>query len=58
LDSGLGIAVGAVAAVGVAAGAALEMVGGGEDGVGAFEVEVFGLECGGFADRLFGWLER
>ena len=38
----LRIFVGAVAAVGVAAVAALEVVGGGEDEVGAVEVEVLG----------------
>ena len=36
--------VGAVTAARVAAGAAVEVVGGGEDQVGAFHVEVFGAE--------------
>ena len=40
----MGLLVGAVAAVGVAAIAAAEMVGGGEDEVGAFHVEVFGAQ--------------
>ena len=38
----VGLFVGAVAAVGVAAVASAEVVGGGEDQVGAFHVEVFG----------------
>lgn len=58
-----GVAVGAVAAVGVATVAALEMVSGGEDGVRTFDVKVVRLERRaalrrGFADRLFGWLTR
>jgi hypothetical protein len=44
---GGGIAVGAVAAIRIAAVAALEMVSGGEDEVGALVVELIGGELGG-----------
>jgi hypothetical protein len=48
------IVVGAVAAAGVAAEAALEMIGRGEDQVGTVEVEVFGVELCGRLGRV--WL--
>ncbi len=56
--SGKRLPVGTVTAVGVAAVAALEVEGGGEDEVGTFVVEVFRSEVGGRdGGRLTGcWL--